>query len=175
MIMRRGVLLAVLLVGIGCGESSPYPAELEGSHVVDGFCAYTIDGRHEVLRPFSPRVRLFPVPEDVEDCADFMLSTPELSPESCGRATSTGPIWRAEITAADNADLGVFPSFSSYDRDLGTWNLSEDVTYSGTLTYDTIERHLTFEVNGAGVADSFSTEQGRGMVHCLFEGTVEIE
>jgi hypothetical protein len=169
--------VAFVLGSLGCGPSLPYPAELEGSHDVDGrgFCEYTIDGRYEVLRSFSPRLRLFPVPEGHEDCADFMLSAPDLSPEACGRVTSSGAIWRAEITAADNSDIGLFPSIDSYQSGVGGWGLSEDVTFTATLTYDPIERQLTFELDGAGVAGRSSVAQGSGTVHCVFEATVDPE
>jgi hypothetical protein len=166
---------AACAVGLlGCGEALPYPPELQGSHLVDGrgYCEYAIAGRSEVLRPYSPRLRVIPLGDWDLGCADFLLGAPNPSPEACGRVVSSGPRWTAEITPAATE---FSPSFYDSESGVGVWSLTEGVTFTGTLTYDAVLRELTFEVSGSGVAGSTSTYSGPGTVYCVFEATVAPE
>lgn len=63
------------------------------------------------------------------------------------------------------------PYFYSADRGV-TWNL-RNIRYTETRTYNKASRMLTLEVYGTGVTGRFSTYQGTGSVHCVFDATVE--
>jgi hypothetical protein len=171
---------ACVMASAGCGGEPAYPAELLGSHDVTGrhYCEYVIDGHTEVMLDYEPTIRFWGESDDV-DCEPgveiFIESRPNPSGGICARETSdNGVVWRASVRPSVFLPApDVTPSFYSSEVGLGIWNLSGNVEYTGTLTYDRTDRTLTLDIEGSGDAGPLSTYMGRGTVHCVYDATVE--